>query len=79
MENAKCSSKGGMFFPFWCFAKNILLRRGSIILISHGLRGGSNFKSEKIKILLKQTNRPANRHVIHGQPVSSLWGEGWSS
>ena len=49
-------------FPVWCFTKKILLRRGSIILISRGLRGGLNFKSEKIKILFKQTTtdpRPA--------------------
>ena len=41
----KCSS-GRKFFPVWCCRKNNLLRRGSIILISRGLRGGSNFKSE---------------------------------
>ena len=75
----KCSSEGRKFFPVWCFTKNILLRRGSIILISRGLRGGSSFKSEKNKILLKQTNWPATRHVIHGQPVRSQWEEGWSS
>ena len=48
-------------FPVRIFTKDILLRRRSIILISRD-RGGLNFKSEKIKILLKQTTtdpRPA--------------------
>ena len=40
------TSEGGKFFPAWCFTKNMLLGRGSIILISRGLRGRSNFKSE---------------------------------
>ena len=33
-------------FFVWCLVIIIMLRRGSIILISRGLRGGSYFKSE---------------------------------
>ena len=37
------TSGRGKFFPVWCLMNSIMLRRGSIILIS---RGGSYFKWE---------------------------------
>ena len=44
--SGKCSSGGRKSFPVWHLINIIIRSRGSSILISRGLRGGSYFKSE---------------------------------
>ena len=47
VENlSKKRSSVGKCFPVWRLINGSMLRRGSIILILRGLRGGSYFKSE---------------------------------
>ena len=44
------------FFQNLGLIRIMILSRGSIIIISRGLRGGPHFKSEQIKTLLTQTS-----------------------
>ena len=59
-NNIKCNRRlcirRNQVFPVWRLLNSIMVRRGSIILISRGLRGGSYFKSGKLNFFLKQTS-----------------------